>query len=144
MTGSLLWLVLSLANREPAAAHIVAPRCVDVAQTLFVSDATRDEREEAVAIAHHESRCDERALGDNGHAFGLFQLHAHWFAGYSGADLLDSPALQVRLVLRAIRTLKAACGPKRLRWMGGYACGVCGGCPTKARELCGPIGCEGG
>lgn len=141
MSVSLLWLALNLAAREPTSAHIVAPRCITIAQTLFDTDANLEEREEAEAIAHHEGRCDERAIGDNGEAFGTWQLHAHWFVGHSGVELLDSVTLQARLALAAMRHLKTVCGPKRLQWMGAFACGQCGACPNKARELCAPIGC---
>lgn len=141
MSVSILWLVLSLANREPLGARVVADRGIALAGFIVESDATRSEREELVSIAHHESRNDWTVIGDQGRAMGAFQLHPLWRPGVDVDELRTDPALQVRLTLRAIRHLRKACGGTRLRWMGAFACGTCGGCPQKARELCSPIGC---
>jgi hypothetical protein len=139
---SILWLVLSLANREPTAARLVADRGLELASVIVESDATWAEREELLSIAHHESRFDYTAIGDQGRAVGAWQIHTVWRVGVDETELRVDPVLQVRLTLKAIRHLRAACGGTRLHWMGAFACGTCGACPAKARELCSPIGCS--
>lgn len=45
---------------------------------------------------------DCRILGDNGHAFGGYQLHTQHFHGHSVGEVCRDPKLQAELALRAL------------------------------------------
>ncbi len=48
--------------------------------------------------------------GDHGAALGLYQLHDHWLAGHSHAEVCASNRLSTRLAARAIEQLRRVTG----------------------------------
>jgi hypothetical protein len=56
-------------------------------------------------------RCDCRSWEcDGGAAHGLFQLHAHWFAGHTAAEVCGSSGLSAALAARALGHLRQVSG----------------------------------
>lgn len=141
MSVSLYWSVMTLAALEPQSASITVPRGIELAQAL-IEHAPPSYRAQLLLIAWHESRWNPHAIGDQGRAWGAFQLHGPWRVGVPIYELTLSK--QVVLALDAIHYLRTLCGDHPMRWLGAFASGKCGGAPAKARELCAPLSlCNG-
>lgn len=85
------------------------------------------------AVLYHESglrahieRCDcTKGDGtcDNGHAFGLPQLHAEWLHGHSTEEFCADRKLQMQLALDLLQKTKSMCHGSAERWMAAYHSG---------------------
>lgn len=80
-----------------------------------------------VAIAWFESRFNPTAIGDNGTAFGLFQIHADASPGIMANELLlprDAARVALRLVRTSFRVCRGEPAADRLSWYarGGNGC----------------------
>lgn len=137
---SLLWLVLSLANREPAAAGVVVVRGIDAAHTLLDLDATPAERAVLLSIGHHESRWVTNAVNPNGGDCGPTQVRAPETWGSSCAAIFADPAEGYRVALRILRHAREVCPGTWGRVLTVYVSGRCDVAPLKAREICAPAG----
>lgn len=91
-----------------------------------------------LSIAYHESRWDSKALNPAGDA-GIMQTRSLWWSGHKREEILGNPELGYRLGLHALQTVRKACGGKSQQWLGAFASGKCGGAPSVARALCGPV-----
>lgn len=139
MSASIFWLVLELANREPAAAPIVAARGVEAAQVLLAIDATANERKILLSTGHHESRWQPRALNPDGDC-GETQIRNAGMWGSSCAAILEDRAEAYRVSLRILRYARAICPGTWAHVLTVYVSGSCGKAPMKAREICSPTG----
>lgn len=129
--------VRTLEARAETVAHAI-DRAVVAEGTLFKGpDAEDDTRKLLARIVYLESRGDPRAVNPAGDA-GLCQIRSLWWEGRTLAEILD-PDLNVRLALRALRSLRARCGGTAERWLGAYASGTCGGARRVARVRCAPL-----
>lgn len=91
-----------------------------------------------LAIAHHESRWNPKALNPAGDA-GIMQTRSIWWEGHTREQILGDPVLAYRLGLHALRHVHDECGGTTLRWLGAFASGKCGGAPRVAIGLCGKV-----
>lgn len=126
---------------EPVASWIAAG--VEAEGSLFAGDDGVEKTEKLLTrIVFLESRGDPRAVNAAGGDSGLTQLRPIWWSGHTREQIFE-PVLNVRLAIRALKSLKFSCGGNAQRWLGAYASGKCGGAPTVARIRCAPIGvCE--
>lgn len=150
---NLALLFLSFASKneqkflEPRADLVATSviEAVDEEGALFGTDNTADDVSKTekllTRIVFLESRGNPRALNPDGDA-GLAQLRQLWWDGHTRDEVFE-PVLNVRLAIRALKSLKASCGGNAQRWLGAYASGKCGGAPMVARIRCAPLGlCE--
>lgn len=89
-------------------------------------------------IAYLESRGDWTAKNAQGDV-GIAQIRSEWFDGHSEAEIRRDPILGFRLALRALQTIRTACGGRAQRWLGAFASGKCDGAPLTARRRCAPL-----
>jgi len=85
------------------------------------------------AVMYHESglrphieHCDcTKGDGtcDNGHAFGLPQLHAEWLQGHGHDEVCSDRPLQVRLARDLLFKTRAMCKGSPERWVAAYHSG---------------------
>lgn len=141
---SLPLLLLTLVARESAAIPETLPRGVATYRLLLELDASPAERLLLLSIGHHESRWRTEAVNPNGGDCGPTQIRNPEMWGSSCAALVTDPAEGYRVALRILRQARAVCPGSWARSLTVYVSGVCDRAPNKARELCAPIGCEGG
>lgn len=118
LTGIALWSLFELAN-SLAPAKIreeeVPSFVLDVSEVveshpelnLFPKDKNGLYRTKKVSIVWNifESGGRKGAVGDNGNACGVSQLHKHYWYGYSCAQILEDRKLGIYLGLRAMKEL---------------------------------------
>jgi len=92
-----------------------------------------------IAIAHHESRWNPKALNPQGDS-GIMQTRSIWWEGHTREEILGNTELGFRLGLHALQFLKDKCGGNALHWLGAFASGKCGGAQSVAYGLCGKVG----
>lgn len=149
-TAELALLFLSFASKnekpllEPRAVLVSESvvRAVDLEGPLFSGDNKISDTERLLTrIVFLESRGNPLALNPDGDT-GLAQLRQVWWDGHTRNEVFE-PVLNLRLAIRALKSLKVTCGGNAQRWLGAYASGKCGGAPTVARIRCAPLGlCE--
>lgn len=140
---SLPILILTLLSREPAAIAVTMPRAVEamhaaidavaIEGALFTG-ADAEHRTAALLLAWSwsEARWDSCAVGDNGRAIGLLQVH--------GATDAKCDALAgMRAGLRMMRTLAHVCGSPRAG-LGAFAAGRCAAAPKLVNARCDAAG----
>lgn len=89
-----------------------------------------------------ESRWEARALGDNGHACGVLQLHPIARPGYSCAAVRADRRLGLRLGLAWMRRMSAQCGSLE-GGLRAFASGRCSGAREFVARRCALVGgCE--
>lgn len=87
--------------------HLSQPHALEVAAPIAVTASTMEEAMLLVDTVDAEGgvirpvmRCQK--LGDHGHAFGGYQLHAQHFVHYTVAEFCRNPTLQTALALKAL------------------------------------------
>lgn len=143
MTPSLALLVLSLVARERFSTVVYArgldaiPAVLDVVEDerpLFAGpDGRHATARLLLAWSRWESRWDACAVGDNGRALGIVQVHREWFArvGVSEVATKCDAREGFRAGLRVMHLLVAQCGTVR-RALAAFASGSCNPSPHVA------------